>query len=85
MKELSSHLNKILQNDLNVIHPILRVTTNPNSIFCAIDKFFGETANYAKGSESMYYDYMCTYNPNAHHYQITHALGGTRQDVGSEG
>ncbi len=33
----------------------------------------------------MYYDYMCTYNPKAHHYQIAHALGGTRQDVGSEG
>ena len=33
----------------------------------------------------MYYYYMRTYNPNTHHYQITPALGGTRQDVGSEG
>ncbi len=33
----------------------------------------------------MYYDYMRTYNPNAHPYQITCALGGTRQDIGSEG
>ena len=33
----------------------------------------------------MYYDYMRTYNPRAHHYQIARVLGGTRQDVGSEG
>jgi hypothetical protein len=80
VKELSPHLGKVLQNDLNEIHPILRVTTDPNA-----EKFFGETANYAKGSRSMYYDYMRTYNPNLHNYQITCALGGTRQDIGSEG
>ncbi len=85
MKELTSHLDQLLKNDLDVIHPILRVTTDPNSIFCAIEKLFGETANFAKGSGSMYYDYMRTYNPNAHHYQIMRALGGTRQDIGSEG
>jgi hypothetical protein len=61
------------------------VTTNPSNIFCAIEKFFGETTNYTKRSGSMYYDYMHTYNPKAHHYQIARALGGTRQDVGSEG
>jgi hypothetical protein len=33
----------------------------------------------------MYYGYMRTYNPKAHHYQIARALGGTRQDVRSEG
>jgi hypothetical protein len=33
----------------------------------------------------MYYNYMRTYNPKAHHYLIARALGGTRQDVGSEG
>ncbi len=33
----------------------------------------------------MYYDYMHTYNPIAHHYQIARALGGTRQDIGSKG
>ena len=44
VKELSSHLG------LNVIHSMLRVTTDPNSIFRAIEKVFGETANYAKGS-----------------------------------
>ena len=85
IKELSSHLDEVLQDDLSNIHPILRVTTDPSNIFRAIEKFFGETANYAKGSGSMYYDYMRTYNPKAHHYQIAQALGGTRQDVGSEG
>jgi hypothetical protein len=85
VNELTSHLDQLLKNDLDVIHPLLRVTTDPNSIFCTIETFFGETANHAKGSGSMYYDYMRMYNPNAHHYQITHELGGTRQDVGSEG
>ncbi len=61
------------------------MTTDLSNIFHAIEKFFGETANYAKGSGSMYYGYMLTYNPKAHHYQIARALGGTRQDVGSEG
>jgi hypothetical protein len=85
VNELSS-LGKVLQYDLNEIHPKLRVTTDPNAIFWAIEKFFGETANYANGSGSMYYDYMHTYNPKSHHYQITCALGGTRQDIGaSEG
>jgi hypothetical protein len=85
IKELSSHSDEVLKDDLSEIHPILQVTTNSSSIFHAIEKVFGETANYAKGSGSMYYDYMHTYNPKAHHYQIAHALGGTRQDVGYEG
>jgi hypothetical protein len=33
VNELSSHVGKVLQNDLNKIHPILRVTTDPNAIF----------------------------------------------------
>ncbi len=61
------------------------MTTDLSNIFRAIEKFFEETANYAKGSGSMYYDYMRTYNPKAHHYQIARVLGGTRQDVGSKG
>ena len=85
IKELSSHLDEVLQEYLSNIHPILRVTTDPSNIFRAIEKFFGETANYAKGSGAMYYDYMRTYNTREHHYQIARALGGTRQDVGSEG
>ncbi len=85
IKELSSHSDEVLQDNLSEIHPILQVTTDLSNIFRAIEKFFGETANYAKGLGSMYYDYMHTYNPKAHHYQIARALGGTRQDVGSEG
>jgi hypothetical protein len=81
VKELTYHSDQSLKNDLDVIHPILRVTKDPNSIFCTIEKFFRETANYTKGSESMYYDYMHLYNPNVHHYKIMCALGGTRQDI----
>jgi hypothetical protein len=74
IKELSSHLDEVLKDNLIEIHPILRVTTDPSNIFRAIEKFFGETANYAKGLGSMYYNYMRTYNPKAHHYQIARAL-----------
>ncbi len=49
IKELSSHLDEVLRDNLSEIHPILRVTTDPSNIFHAIEKFFGETANYAKG------------------------------------
>ncbi len=55
VKELSSHLDEVLQNDLNEIHPILRVTTDPDSIMCTIETFFGETAIYTNRSVSMYY------------------------------
>jgi hypothetical protein len=41
VKELSSHLDQVLQNDLNEIHPMLRKTTDPNSIFHAIEMFLG--------------------------------------------
>ena len=40
VKELSSHLDQVLQNDLNEIHPMLRVTTDLNSIFRAIEFFW---------------------------------------------
>ena len=35
--------------------------------------------------KTVFVGYMCTYNTGAHHFQIARALGGTRQDVGSEG
>jgi hypothetical protein len=41
IKELSSHLDEVLNDNLSEIHPILRVTTNPSNIFRAIEKFFG--------------------------------------------
>ncbi len=41
VNELSSHLGKVLQNDLNEIHQIFRVTTDPNAIFLPIQKFLG--------------------------------------------
>jgi hypothetical protein len=85
IKELNSHSDEVLKDNLSEIHPILQVTTDPSNIFHAIEKCFGETANYAKGLGSMYYNYMRTYNPKAHQYQIACALGGTRQDVGSKG
>ncbi len=40
IKELSSHSDEVLQDNLSEIHPILQVTTDPSNIFHAIEKFF---------------------------------------------
>jgi hypothetical protein len=39
IKELSSHSDEVLKDNLSEIHPILRVTTNPSNIFRAIESF----------------------------------------------
>jgi hypothetical protein len=49
IKELSSHSDEVLKDNLSEIHPILRVTTDPSNIFRAIEKFFGENCKLRKG------------------------------------
>jgi hypothetical protein len=39
IKELSSHSDEVLKDDLSEIHPILQVTTNPSNILRAIERF----------------------------------------------
>lgn len=49
IKALSSDLSKFLKDVLSKIHPMLRVSTDPVELYCAIDKCFAKTKNYAKG------------------------------------
>ena len=43
------------------------------SILRAIEKYFGGTANYAKGKGSLFMDYMRRYHPTAYLYSISRA------------
>ena len=58
--------------------------TDIGNLICAIEKYFGGTANYAKGKVSMFMDYMCRYHPTAYLYPVSRACGGSRQDIGVE-
>ena len=49
IKQLSQRLSEVLESDLNEISPFLRVTTEVVSLLIALEKYFAETANYAKG------------------------------------
>ena len=51
--ELGAHLADVMDDDLDQIHFTLQVTTDVGDILCAIEKYFGITANYAKGKGSM--------------------------------
>ena len=85
IKQLSLRLSEVLESDLNEISPFLRVTTEVVSLLIALEKYFAETANYAKGRGSCFYHYMITYHPNAYVYPVARATGGNRQDIGVEG
>ena len=83
--ELGEWLKDVLADDLEKIHYSLRVTTDIVGILRAIEKYFGGTANYAKGKGSLFMDYMRRYHPTAYLYSISRACGGARQDIGVEG
>ena len=46
--DLGTFMNEILDNDLNAIHSLLRVSTDIGSLCIAVEKFFGRQANYEK-------------------------------------
>ncbi len=54
IKHLGQHLGDVLKDDLVKIHHTLRISTDICDILRAVDKYFAETANYAKVSQ-----YMC--------------------------
>ena len=83
--ELGAHLSDVLDDDLDQIYFTLRVTTDVGDILHAVEKYFGITANYAKGKGSMFYDYMKRYHPNCYLYPMSRACGGSRQDIVVEG
>ena len=82
---LDKYLTDELRADLEEIHFSLRVGTEITDILRAIEKYFGLTANYAKGKGSMFQDYMKRYHPMAYLYPVARACGGSRQDIGVEG
>ena len=84
IKELGVHLAELLEEDLEEIHYYLRVTTDIGNILCAIEKYFGGTANYAKGKVSMLMEYMRRYHPTAYRYPVYLYCSGLRQEIGVE-
>ena len=85
VSQLSERLSDILENDLEEISPVLRVTTEIDSLLIAIEKYFGGNANYAKGKGAEFEHYMNTYHPGAYLYPVARACGGSRQDISTEG
>ena len=65
IKKLCAHLDDLLEEDLEDIHYSLRVTTDIGNLLHAIEKYFGGTANYAKGKRYMFMDYMLRYHPTS--------------------
>ena len=75
IKKLDEYLAAELKDDLEQIHFSLRVSTDIGNLLRAIEKYFGGTANYAKGKGSMFMDYMRRYHPTAYLYSVAHACG----------
>ena len=82
---LDRYLSNELREDLEEIASILRVGCEITDILRAVEKYFGKTANYAKGKGSIFDYYMNTYHQSAYLYPVSRACGGSRQDIGVEG
>ena len=82
---LSQVLKEVLEEDIEEIPNVLRITTDIVMMLRAAEKEFGETANYHKGHGSMFTHRMRTYHTGAFLYSLERALGGNIQDVGIEG
>ena len=85
IKKLCAHLDELLEEDIEDIQYSLCVITDIINIICAIAKYFGGTANYAKGKGYMFMDYIRRYHPTYYLYPVSQACGGSRQDIGVEG
>ena len=85
IRKLCDHLAELLEEDIEEIHYSLRVTNYIGNLLCAIEKYFGGTANYTKGEGYMFMDYLCRYHPIAYLYPVSRACGGLRQDTGVKG
>ena len=64
---------------------MLHVSTDPVEIFCAMEKCFATTANYAKGDGLLFNEYQKTNDPDKHHYQLKQSFGGACQNIGCNG
>jgi hypothetical protein len=52
-------------------------------LYHCVEKMFGLTANYAKGSGTEFGHWLREYHPGAYLFPIVRACGGTRQDCSS--
>jgi hypothetical protein len=80
-----NHVNDILSDHIKDIPSIYRITTDMVDLFCCVEKYFGETANYAKGRGKLFFTFMNDNHPGAYLYPICRACGGARQDLSVEG
>ncbi len=58
MKALSADLSNTLKEYLSKIYPMLQISTDPVEKYCAMEKCFAKTANYAKGDGTLYDEYQ---------------------------
>ena len=85
IENLSSHLNGLLGDHIEKIHPTFCVTFSIGNLLIAVEKYFGESANYAMGKGNLFYIWLHRYHKGAYVYPVSRACGGTRQDIGVKG
>eukprot|EP00957_Ditylum_brightwellii_P095812 7300192-Ditylum_brightwellii.AAC.1 len=85
VEDLCSQLSEDLKDDLDDFHFTLQVQTEVGQIYRAVEKEFAKTDQYAKGDDTMFYSWKKTHHPTTYIYPCARALGGARQDLGSEG
>ena len=68
--ELGQYLENVLKDDMEKIHYSLRITTDVVGLLRAIEKYFGGTANYAKGKGLLFMDWMRRFHPTAYLFSI---------------
>ncbi len=82
---LKNYLEDSLKDDLAAIHPTYCVAMDVIGHLQALEKCFRDGANYPEGLDRIFLNYMITFNPLAHVWALSRALGGTFQDIATEG
>ena len=83
--EMRSHLTQLLEDDLSIIQPHLRVKCDLDNICRMCDKEFNGTANYTLGHGRQFMQWMETHRGGELLIPIVRALGGKRMDGSFEG
>jgi hypothetical protein len=74
--QLSFKLSHLLCEDLAIISPHLCVICKIGDIFCACNKEFNFTTNYAKGHSGMFHAWMKTFRPGSLFVPVVWVLNG---------
>ena len=85
IKKRCASLVELLLEDLEEINYSLRVMTEIGNLLHTIEKYFGETAKYAKVKGSMFMYYMFRCHPTAYLYPVYQSCVVSRQDISIEG